>query len=60
MEMIMPFPEPRKNETRQSFMQRCMGDDAMSIEFTNASQRYAVCQNQWEDREDKEIGSDSD
>ena len=44
----MPLPEKRKGETREAFLDRCMGDEVMVQEFPDAEQRRAVCQRQWE------------
>lgn len=49
----MPIPKPRKDETKEEFMSRCMSDDVMKKEYDNASQRYAVCNTQWKNK-DKE------
>ena len=49
----MSMPEPRETETRQVFMQRCMGNDVMALEFPYASQRYAVCEMQWNEKSEK-------
>ena len=37
------MPEPTPNESRKSFMQRCMADDKMTEQFPERDQRYAVC-----------------
>lgn len=46
----MPIPEPRTNEPRNTFIDRCMGDDTMSKEYKTREQRYAVCAAQLGDR----------
>ena len=38
----MPIPKPKTGESRQNFMQRCMGDKTMTSEYEN-DQRLAVC-----------------
>ena len=43
----MPLPTPKKNENKQSFIDRCMGDDVMTTEYEDQSQRRAVCESQW-------------
>lgn len=45
----MPLPEPHKNESRQEFVSRCMGDETMLREYTENDQRAAVCYSQWSD-----------
>lgn len=37
------MPEPTPNESRKSFMSRCMADDKMTDQFPERDQRYAVC-----------------
>lgn len=41
----MPLPKPRPQESDNQFISRCMIDDTMSSEYSNRSQRYAVCNN---------------
>lgn len=45
----MPMPEPRDGEKEDDFVSRCMGDSTMNRDFKDQSQRYAVCQRQWDD-----------
>jgi hypothetical protein len=45
------MPDPRPNESRDDFMDRCMGDDKMVTEFGNPSQRAAVCNSYFEGEE---------
>ena len=37
------MPEPTPNESRKSFMSRCMADDKMVNQFPERDQRFAVC-----------------
>ena len=37
------MPEPTPNESRKSFMVRCMADDKMVEQFPRRDQRFAVC-----------------
>ena len=39
----MPIPTPRKNESSDAFISRCMGDDVMNREYPDQKQRAAVC-----------------
>lgn len=39
----MPIPKPRSDESRDDFLSRCMGDDTMRAEYSDADQRFAVC-----------------
>lgn len=46
----MPLPKPKKDEDKESFMDRCMADDIMNEEYSDNDQRYAVCNSLWEDK----------
>ena len=39
----MPIPERKPSEPKDKFIERCMGDKTMTIEFPDIKQRYAVC-----------------
>ena len=41
----MPLPLVRPNENRKEYMQRCMNDRVMIMEYKDANQRLAVCSN---------------
>ena len=41
----MPLPLVRPNEKRKDYMQRCMNDRVMIMEYKDANQRLAVCSN---------------
>lgn len=41
------MPTPGATESKDEFLQRCMGDDEMNSEFPDQSQRYAVCISKW-------------
>jgi hypothetical protein len=42
----MPIPQPRPDETTDDFMQRCMSNGVMLLDFPDPSQRFAICQQQ--------------
>lgn len=44
----MPLPKPKGDETKDQFIERCMGDETMRSEFPDEDQRYAICHAQWE------------
>jgi HK97 family phage prohead protease len=44
----MPLPKPKKNESHDDFIERCMSDDVMKSEYEDNDQRLAVCQTQWD------------
>lgn len=48
----MPMPSPKKDEKKEEFLDRCMGDEVMNDEYPDKKQRYAVCLSIWE--KDKE------
>lgn len=51
------MPEPRKNETKEKFISRCMGN-AESIEsFPREDQRAAFCNSQWDRRHNMKVAS---
>lgn len=43
----MPLPEPGENESRDDWLERCMGNDTMNREYDDSEQRYAVCNDIW-------------
>lgn len=45
----MPIPTPRKKETEQEFVSRCMGDDVMVHEYPDLPQRAVICYNSWKE-----------
>lgn len=49
----MPMPTPSPDEEKDDFIQRCMGDDTMNDDFPDQSQRRAVCERQWEDKDSR-------
>ena len=44
----MPLPKPKKNESHDDFMDRCMADKVMVEEYEDEKQRYGICQTQWD------------
>lgn len=49
----MPIPKPNTDETKEKFIERCMGDDVMNSDYPDKDQRYAVCNTAWEGKEKK-------
>ena len=47
----MPLPTPKKEETKDGFVSRCIENDVMNDEFPNLSQRIAVCVSQWDNKD---------
>lgn len=50
----MPLPKPKKNESHDDFMDRCMSDNVMKEEYEDEKKRYAVCQTQWDNSRSNE------
>ena len=55
-----PLPNPHKNEDKNSFVDRCMGDDVMNQDYPDMSQRRAVCESQWERSEEGQAGAQAE
>lgn len=51
----MPMPKPRKNEKKDDFISRCMGNDTMVKDYPEEDQRAAVCYLQWNDKDKNEV-----
>lgn len=45
------MPSPRSGESRDDFVDRCMGDAEANRDFPREDQRFAFCNSQWESRE---------
>lgn len=41
------MPEPRKGESRDEFISRCMGSEESRNSFPDQDQRAAFCHEQW-------------
>lgn len=46
----MPIPQPEKNEDKQKFVSRCMGNEIMKKDYPNINQRIAICLGQTRDK----------
>ena len=42
----MPLPKPKKGQTEDEFIARCMSHPEMTAEFPDRKQRFAVCSGQ--------------
>lgn len=49
----MPLPRPRKDETKEEWVDRCMSSDVMIDEYGDEKQRYAVCLSIWQQAHDR-------
>jgi len=54
----MPIPKPKNNESRQTFITRCMGDKTMTSEFTDSDQRLAVCTSEYDSNKEDSTQND--
>lgn len=45
----MPIPQPKDNESRNEFMQRCMSDENMINEYPS-EQRAAICNTAYDEK----------
>jgi hypothetical protein len=45
----MPLPTPKPDESRDEWLERCMGNEAMNTEFPDQEQRAAVCNRTWQE-----------
>lgn len=50
----MPLPKPHKEEEKDDFIDRCMGDEVMVEEYPDESQRRAVCETQWDESKEED------
>ena len=50
---IMPIPKPNTGESREDFMSRCLSSDVMQQEYTDNSQRVAICSTAFDDKDSK-------
>lgn len=50
----MPIPQPQAGENEEDFFDRCMSSGLMASEYPDETQRFAVCQTQWENPKNKE------
>lgn len=48
----MPLPEPRDDEQKDNFIDRCMGNDVAVEDFPDESQRRDVCESQWDEQQE--------
>jgi len=51
------MPNPRKDESKDDYLQRCMGDEETLSKYPDESQRYAVCNSLWKDDKIKSLSS---
>ena len=46
----MPVPEPQAGESQEQFIQRCMSNNTMVVEYKDKDQRLAICYTQWKEK----------
>jgi HK97 family phage prohead protease len=49
------MPEPRADETREEWLDRCMGDAESVADFPNSDQRFAFCSSEWEEYKETDM-----
>jgi len=54
----MPIPKPKKDESEDDFIERCMGNDTMNEDYPDNKQRLAVCFSQWKNKENKSMDTE--
>tara|TARA_R100001163_G_C4902126_1_gene90262 strand:+ start:100 stop:309 length:210 start_codon:yes stop_codon:yes gene_type:complete len=54
----MPLPSPKGTQKEDSFMQKCMSDNAMNKEYANNKQRAAVCHSLYKQAKKKSKASE--
>ena len=42
------MPDPKQDENKDPYLQRCMSDTESVRDFPEATQRYAFCQSKWD------------
>jgi len=50
----VPIPRPKIKEKKDDFLKRCMSDKIMLKEYPKKDQRYAICNQRWNDKEKSE------
>lgn len=45
------MPDPRKDESRENFISRCMSDDEAKKDFPDSKQRIAFCISKWDNKD---------
>ena len=56
----MPLPTVNNGESREDFIDRCMGDSKMNTEFPDQWQRFAVCRSIYEKMRTDQLSDDLD
>lgn len=49
------MPRPRQGETRQDFLDRCMGSAEANRDYPDRDQRFAVCNSLWRQKKDTDM-----
>jgi hypothetical protein len=56
----MPLPIPEKDESKESFISRCVSDEIMKKDFKDNKQRVAICFVQWKNKNKKMDSKDTE
>lgn len=46
----MPIPKPSPTQTKDEFIKECMSNPIMVSEYSQESQRYAICWVRWKNK----------
>jgi len=49
----MPLPKPKDGQSKEDFTKSCMSNETMKKDFPKTEQRYAVCIQQWNEKDKK-------
>lgn len=49
----MPIPKPKKGESKEDFVGRCMSNPTMRNEYPDRKQRFAICMDSWRNKNKK-------
>ena len=52
------MPSPRKDESEDEFISRCMSDEEMKGKHPKQDERYAVCKSFWDNKKKSEDEKD--
>lgn len=47
----MPLPTPNQDEEKNTFISRCIETEIIKEDFSDLTQRIAVCVSQWDNKE---------
>lgn len=54
------MPYPKKGESKDDYLERCMSDSEMNKKFSDNKQRYAVCNSYWKEKSKAKVSISED